>query len=415
MVATPADGARVQVFDSVWATLKVDGNKTAGVRCDCTIHGSSKLPHGYDFAYVSRDLDFEDDHESKSLVKISSSYNLVGALIALGQALYASFTLYQTRGDQITQYGYAAFGLTVTPFVVMSIINLLGNVLAPNYSALYMVDSSVMAEARRRDGCSITGVVGKLREGSTSELASQDERNNWISGLISFDQMNSNDQLHAHFRVAVGSTFEIPSLEAALLPTGDQNDIDLSLPPKGQLRVNEQEQTVSVLKNTHSNLAHDDHGGHQILCIPSCPQIQLRSGSSEQTARYTIMKTEGPPADLKISGGSSDDTGRAGGAFFFGVLVSIVTIAIIGGLSHFQPASSTASQRAWTMTWLSSSIILGLGAAASSIPTALENMKTEDSLLKRTLFFVVLGSVPAIGGLVVVGQMILQYGTCIQI
>jgi hypothetical protein len=47
---------------------------------------------------------------------LSSSYSVVRTTIALIQILYASFTLYKaTKGPQIEQYGYAAFGLTVIP------------------------------------------------------------------------------------------------------------------------------------------------------------------------------------------------------------------------------------------------------------------------------------------------------------
>jgi hypothetical protein len=47
---------------------------------------------------------------------LSSSYSFVRATIAIVQILYAATTLYKaTNGPQIAQYGYAAFGLTVTP------------------------------------------------------------------------------------------------------------------------------------------------------------------------------------------------------------------------------------------------------------------------------------------------------------
>ncbi len=77
---------------------------------------------------------------------------MIGGLIALAQAIYTSVTLYQARGNQINQYGYAAFGLTVAPFVLVSIINLIGNIFAPTYNAIYMIETSVMTEAQSH-GC----------------------------------------------------------------------------------------------------------------------------------------------------------------------------------------------------------------------------------------------------------------------
>jgi hypothetical protein len=36
---------------------------------------------------------------------------------------------------------YAAFGLTLLPYLVMSVVNLVGNLVTPTYPTLYMVDS----------------------------------------------------------------------------------------------------------------------------------------------------------------------------------------------------------------------------------------------------------------------------------
>ena len=69
-------------------------------------------------------------------VQISASFSTIKAVVAILQTLYASFTLYHTRGDQLAQFGYAAFGLTVTPFLVMSIINLAANLVTPEYAII---------------------------------------------------------------------------------------------------------------------------------------------------------------------------------------------------------------------------------------------------------------------------------------
>jgi hypothetical protein len=134
------------VVEAPWSTVWSVDRTLVVVNPGFSVHGSiDMLPSkGYDLAYVSSDAEFENDFipeisakEPSSLwsissikaaissclspptapTSISSSYNIVGGLIALAQAIYTSVTLYQTRGDQINQYGYAAFGLTVAPFV----------------------------------------------------------------------------------------------------------------------------------------------------------------------------------------------------------------------------------------------------------------------------------------------------------
>jgi hypothetical protein len=69
---------------------------------------------------------------------LSSSYSLSKALVAIFQTLWASFTLRRSRGNKTDVYGYAAFGLTVAPYLVMSMVNLINLVLMPYYSAVYI-------------------------------------------------------------------------------------------------------------------------------------------------------------------------------------------------------------------------------------------------------------------------------------
>ena len=93
---------------------------------------------------------------------LSSGYSLPKVLIAMFQTLYASATLYRVRGDQVSRYGYAAFGLTVAPYLIMSLINLISNTLTPEYPALYLVRNDAMDEASRRKGARFEGIVGTI-------------------------------------------------------------------------------------------------------------------------------------------------------------------------------------------------------------------------------------------------------------
>ena len=97
-----------------------------------------------------------------STPKLASSFNLARGVAALIQLLYASFTLYRASGGQIRQYGFVAPGLTVLPYIIMSVLNLTANFLAPHYPTLYLVRSEVMAEAEQRMGSSFNYVVGRI-------------------------------------------------------------------------------------------------------------------------------------------------------------------------------------------------------------------------------------------------------------
>ena len=85
---------------------------------------------------------------------------------------------------------------------------------------------------------------------------------------------------------------------------------------------------------------------------------------------------------------------------FAGSIIGLVSIAIIGGLSHFDAGHSTIAQRVWIMTWLAFGWYMG------------RCIHHETVLTERIM--AVYGA-PAIGGFVVVGQMLRSYGSCIEI
>ena len=253
--------------------------------------------NGYEVAYVSTDAEFENDFVPGSSVRksssswsilsvkaavssyisppttptaISSRYNMIAGGIALAQAIYTSVTFYQTRGDQIDQYGYAAFGLTIAPFVLMSIINLIGNIFSPTYDPIYMIGTSVMTEARRR-GCRFDGVVGKLKEGRGALLCSEVEGVNWVESAT-FERVGENDQLTVDIFPSSRVDFEgVSSQKAADVVPGDEQNIQLSSAEKGAEINREEEQKgtrkFAVAENNPSK------GSEYTIGIPSCPLI----------------------------------------------------------------------------------------------------------------------------------------------
>ncbi len=105
---------------------------------------------------------------------VSCNHNVVKVLISLAQLIYAISTLYRTRGDQVTQYGYAAFGLTVAPYAWMTFINLLGNLMCPQYDAMFLVESKSLDQLRAQIGTAaaarrVKGTVGRLTDESYTE------------------------------------------------------------------------------------------------------------------------------------------------------------------------------------------------------------------------------------------------------
>ena len=89
----------------------------------------------------------------------------------------AGYALYRARGGQISCYGYAAFGLTVIPYLIMSLLNSFADAVTPSYPTCYLVRSEEMDEAERREGCYFDGVVGRLvRQETNGDEAESDWR-----------------------------------------------------------------------------------------------------------------------------------------------------------------------------------------------------------------------------------------------
>jgi hypothetical protein len=112
---------------------------------DRKIHGCIHLPPGYKFKVITEDIEFADVVNRSD--NLSCTTSRLQSLIAIVQLVYSGVTLYHTRGNQIQIYGYAAYGLTVISYSVMSFVNLIANLVTPNYPALFMIRTPTMSAA----------------------------------------------------------------------------------------------------------------------------------------------------------------------------------------------------------------------------------------------------------------------------
>lgn len=133
-------------------------NSMAGRR----VYGKCDLPEGYALRLLPKDAPVTPGTEA-SLFALSTTSSFSQGFIAMLQLLFASYTLAKTDRNQLSRYGYAAYGLTVLPFLMMSFLNLLSSLLNPAYHYVYLIDSETLWEARLRGG-SFEGMVGHLGE-----------------------------------------------------------------------------------------------------------------------------------------------------------------------------------------------------------------------------------------------------------
>ena len=149
---------------------------TRGSQSYRRIHGTCRLPSGYSLAWLPNNARVINPtgNDAGANITICSSYNFPKAIIALVQSIYGSVTLYHARGDQILRYGYVSFGLTVIPYIIMSIVNLCSSLLLPDYPTIYIVRSPEMDEAIAQGG-QIDGTIGRVLPNIVLDAPSIDE------------------------------------------------------------------------------------------------------------------------------------------------------------------------------------------------------------------------------------------------
>jgi len=157
---------------------------------DFKVHGSFCLPEGFQLRRVPYYTEFEEDEEEsrskrkdnnmtskwydflcifskryKTTNEVACSYNGAKAIVSIVQILFGIHTLYRTRGNQVEQFGYAAYGLTVIQYALMSFVNLLGNIVRPDYASTYIVGSNCSDDLQEKHNCALV-TIGRIKEHS---------------------------------------------------------------------------------------------------------------------------------------------------------------------------------------------------------------------------------------------------------
>ena len=111
--------------------------------------------------------------------------------------------------------------------------------------------------------------------------------------------------------------------------------------------------------------------------------------------------------------------------FWIPLTFDSVSLLVVGLLSHFEKGESTRAQHGWIMSWLVCGMIWGSSALACSrvhiyLHRRIDWLNTCDISRAIIVTLVILVPLrllvaPAVGGFVVVGQMISHSGTCTQI
>lgn len=311
--------------------------------------------------------------------QLSTSYGTAKALVALLQTVYAGTTLVRSSGQELDSFGYAAFGLTVSPYIIMSAINFLGNILTPNYPALYLVQSDVLLEALEREQTIINGQIGKLvPDTSNYELVVEAAK----------------CQANAARRTATGSGSGEPGTEPLQSSVPYVEEVRLAHPP---FERSDFAAISKILIQRETDNSHSSSDSSYL--VKAFPTL----------GRFKFFQ-RGARRDVNIHWWSYPIF------FALSLTVGCSSFLIIGLKSHFHKGQSTYAQRIWTMTWLGVGIAIGSFAAFYSAILEYRDrqLKGLSDMDKFTLMLLMVAifAAPAVGGFVVVGQMLKSYGDC---
>jgi hypothetical protein len=318
--------------------------------------------------------------ESTPRPVIAASYSLPKAMIAIVQLSYAVVTLYQSFGRQLDYYGYAAFGLTVFPYALMSFVNLLSNMLTPDYYALYLIGSDVMDEAIRR-GARFDGVVGRLVQDTGASAATAE--------VVSTATGNAKGE---------SVTFSYhDETEHKTFPATVIDYSTPSLPMKKRRKL-----VTDLIETTYRDLSPS-------IFIPSCSKfLRHRQYTYPKRANCTQMTIEGSFTFSWM--------GYSAWRNLICLIDAIVVLAFIGGLTKFRAGNSTNPQRSWILNWyISGAVYSGFGIedAINFQRRPEPDMGPPNNWWGLLMALLLLYSgVATFGGFVVVVKMLYQYGTC---
>ena len=351
------------------------------------IHGSFKLAPGYGLSYVPPNVKIHPRHEyqvvegnristmSTSQVvgrtRIASTHDIPRIWFSLIQTVSGGYSLYKARGSQINHYGFAAFGLTVLPYMIVSVVNFLGSFLSAEYETMYMVHSATMDEMILRGGM-VDGVVGTLH-GNTEDA----RQLSWSStedlagpACTSITFTKTEDNIFGH------DTSGVTRHDFAVLP------YEPLMPPSKHLFG----RWLNRLRQWHG------------MAVPA----EIRSKPQPHGPAIRIP-THSPIHHLPEPSYQSSLN-------VFSLLILFLTLAlpyaVIAILTGWKANQSTSVQQNFVLAWL----ICGQtqGYAVSKV----ERLTGKKTSLRGMLFIFIFYSSNCLCGLTIVAQEMLEFGTC---
>ncbi|KAG0644213.1 hypothetical protein HOY80DRAFT_1013714 [Tuber brumale] len=317
------------------------------------IQGQYRLPEGYCLSFLPAGTSIGpiNPRTNRKDIVIASSYGTAKSFTGVLQIIISIFTLYSSSSDQVNLYGYAAFGFSVIPYTIMSFLNAIANSIEADYDTLFMVESEVMVEAFGRTREEFIGAVAVLTPDYAKEGVDLKFRRSREHGWSACEVDDDGKEVGRRWQV----TFEEEEI----------NDPGFSTPA----RINE-------------NAAR--------IMVPAEGQYRRKKKLVKFSQKFYNFSV------------------------FIIVFISlIIPYIVLGSLSHFKAADSTARQRTFMMGWLVVGQVIGV---VDLIESTGGGKNWWWDLLENSikLVIVIAGFAFAVGGFIEAGRMMRAFGFCFR-
>lgn len=163
------------------------------------LHGNSRLlPCQYKWVIPEQgDLDLlASALQDRNTIKITKSTSYLKIATSIAQLAWSVITLVRTSGSQFDRYGYAAFGLSILPYALMSLFNLIFVLVVGEYPFLSIMRTMISDEAKRQingDQPQPVGVnrfsFGEVGSGPIESLPANSPESERCHGLVGQDDV----------------------------------------------------------------------------------------------------------------------------------------------------------------------------------------------------------------------------------
>ena len=192
----------------------------------------------------------ETSRLSKYDIGVASSLGVMKGIIALFQLYSIVSYIIVEKYDKKRINDYAAFQLTLIPYGLMSVVNILCGLVTPTYSAVYMVNSTIMEEARAR-GWTFDGTVGELCE--NRERDSEDGNVGFLATFEGGVESSKDGEKNASVEVNNDQIGEVETNQSPQVNKSETSEVESNTGSEGEITID----CKMVSLDSETSLFHD--------------------------------------------------------------------------------------------------------------------------------------------------------------